>query len=154
MPLILWPDAPLWLCGFLMSAAFAAWVKTYAGRLESRLSISPGLTHFTFPFPEADEIDQGRLAAAAPGVLDAQATHPESTLADLYDPLGMPSDLRSAHAALDPVVDGLYGLKSPSDAQRLQALLAEYQRLVDAGTLDLEQAKPKRKPQKKAQPGT
>lgn len=135
--LILWPDAPLWLFGYLQAAAFSTWVKTYAGRLKSDVSISPGLTYFTFPFIEPQGPQMESLERAAQGVLDAREAHPGSTLADLYDPLTMPADLRAAHNRLDQVIDGLYGLRHPSEGERLTALMAEYERLTTADQLDL-----------------
>lgn len=41
-------------------------------------------------------------------MLAARANHADATLADLFDPLTMPPDLRRAHAALDKAVDRLY----------------------------------------------
>ena len=64
---------------------------------------------------------------AAQGVLDARAAHPEASLADLYDPIAMPPDLRKAHQALDKAVDAAYGKKSfASDAERVSFLFELY----------------------------
>lgn len=88
---------------------------------------------------------------AAQGVLDARAEYPDSTLAQLYDPLTMPRKLRDAHNALDRAVDTLYGLKSGSaEAQRLSRLLTKYQEL--APTLESQSVKPKRKRRKATEP--
>ena len=46
----------------------------------------------------------------AQAILDARASHSDCTLADLYDPLTMPPDLRAAHAANDRAVLAAYGL--------------------------------------------
>jgi hypothetical protein len=60
-------------------------------------------------------------------VLDARAVHPESSLADLYDPVAMPPDLRRAHQTLDKAVDAAYGRKSfASDAERVAFLFELY----------------------------
>jgi hypothetical protein len=66
----------------------------------------------------------------AQAVLDARANHPESTLADLYDPDAMPPDLRRAHRALDQAVDRLYR-KEPfaSDRERVEHLFMLYEKL-------------------------
>ena len=145
--LIVLPDPPLWLFGVLQSAAFTRWLKTFAGRLKSDVSISPGLTYFTFPFAEIDDTTQRLLEERSAAVLDARAAHPSSNLATLYDPLAMPANLRAAHNALDKVVDGLYRLKNPTEGERLRALLARYTELTTADQLDLSAApaKPKRK---------
>lgn len=63
------------------------------------------------------------IEAAAQSVLDARAAHPEASLADLYDPIAMPPDLRRAHQTLDKAVDAAYGKKSfTSDAERVAFL--------------------------------
>jgi len=60
-------------------------------------------------------------------VLDARVTHPEASLADLYDPVAMPPDLRRAHQTLDKAVDTAYGKKSfASDAERVAFLFQLY----------------------------
>ena len=67
-------------------------------------------------------------------VLDARAAHPESTLADLYDPLSMPPDLVKAHAHLDALVDKAYGLSpSATDADRVSLLFKLYADKVREG---------------------
>ena len=67
------------------------------------------------------------IEEAAQSVLDARAAHPEATLADLYDPVAMPPDLRKAHQALDKAVDAAYGKKTfTSDAERVAFLFELY----------------------------
>lgn len=127
--LILWPDAPLWLFGYLQSSAFMSWVTAFSGRMKSDFMIAPSTVYFTFPFimpagPQLQAVEQ-----RAQAVLDTRDAHPGQTLADLYDRLAMPSDLRAAHLELDAAIERLYGLKKPTPAERLTRLLAEYQRL-------------------------
>ena len=50
------------------------------------------------------------ISKTAQAILDARARYPESSLADLYDPLTMPHDLRAAHEANDKAVLAAYGL--------------------------------------------
>lgn len=128
--LILWPDAPLWLFGYLQSAAFMAWVRAFAGRMKSDFSISPSTVYFTFPFVGPTGAALGRVEYAALAVLDARETHAGESLADLYDPLVMPRDLRKAHGRLDSLIDGLYRLRTPTEAERLSRLGAEYAALT------------------------
>lgn len=128
--LILWPDAPLWLFGYLQSAAFTAWVRAFAGRMKSDFSISPSTVYFTFPFIKPTSATMVRLEQAAQAVLDARDAHPGESLAALYDPLAMPHDLRRAHDRLDSIIDGLYRLKKPSEAERLSRLGSEYAALT------------------------
>jgi len=128
--LILWPDTPLWLFGYLQSAAFMTWARAFSGRLESRFQIAPSTVYFTFPFviPTAGAL--ARVEEATQAVLDAREAHPGESLADLYDPLAMPRDLRQAHDRLDAVIDSLYRLKKPTSAERLTRLCTEYAALA------------------------
>ena len=52
------------------------------------------------------------ITQAAQSILDARALYPDSSLADLYDPLTMPTELRKAHAANDAAVMKAYGYAS------------------------------------------
>ncbi len=80
------------------------------------------MTGGSFIRPEADDAQQ----AAAQAVLDARAKYPESTLADLYDPLTMPPELSKAHTKLDALVDKLYGRAFATDTDRVAHLFALY----------------------------
>jgi hypothetical protein len=64
-------------------------------------------------------------------VLDARAQFPQSSLADLYDPLTMPPVLFKAHQTLDLAVDACYRKTAfTSDAQRVEFLFERYQQLT------------------------
>jgi hypothetical protein len=76
---------------------------------------------------------------SAHGVLDARAAHPESSLADLYDPVTMPPDLVKAHQKLDSAVVAAYyaahaadGAKKTwrNDAERVAFLFTLYQKFT------------------------
>ena len=135
------PAATLFHFGVLSSAMHMAWVRAVCGRLESRLSYSNTIVYNNFPWPEISD-DKHRLAieSAAQGVLDARDRFPDSTLADLYDPLTMPPALVKAHQQLDKAVDAAYiaaekaaGRKPPklgSDAERVAFLFERYQHLT------------------------
>jgi hypothetical protein len=126
-------DANPWLFGALSSRVFTAWVKAISSRLESRLQIGAGPVYNTFPFIEPEGKYLEVVATAAQGVLDARDAHPGSSLADLYDPLAMPKDLRDAHRALDREILGLYGLKTgATDQEILAALFTRYKALAAA----------------------
>jgi hypothetical protein len=125
----MWPEAPLWLFGYLQSATFMAWVRTFTGRLESRLQIAPGTVYFNFPFVRPTAAPLRRIESAAAGVLAARSAHGGATLADLYDPDAMPGDLRKAHNSLDSAIDALYGLRRPTEGQRVKVLLRMYEEM-------------------------
>ena len=83
-----------------------------------------------------------RKNAFIQGVLGARAAHASSSLADLYDPLAMPKDLRDAHNKLDKLILGLYGVKADaSDSEILAALIARYKKLESADQLPLTASK-------------
>ena len=91
----------------ITSAMHMAWLRHVGGRLKSDYRYTIGLVYNTFPTPpEAPYLS--RLEPLAQTVLDARASHPNATLADLYDPELMPPNLRRAHQALDRAVDRLY----------------------------------------------
>ena len=136
--------------GVLMSAMHMAWMRAVCGRLESRYSYSPAVYN-NFPWPEPiDDKACSAIESAAQGVLDARAAFPDSTLADLYDPLTMPPALVKAHQQLDRAVDAAYlaaekaaGRKAPklgTDAERVAFLFERYQALTSL----LPVAKPKK----------
>ncbi len=120
-------DCPLWLFGILQSAAWMAWVDSFTGRMKSDYSLAPALVYNVFPFPDLTTTERERLGAAATAVLKARAAHSGQTLADLYNPDGMPTDLRRAHRALDRLVDNHYGLPArATNADRLATLIKLY----------------------------
>ena len=86
-----------------------------------------------------------KLEPLAQAVLDARATHPDATLADLYDPDLMPPNLRKAHHALDRAVDRLYRRQRfGSERERVEHLFMRYEKMR-APLGAVMQAKPKRR---------
>jgi len=109
-----------------------AWMRQVCGRLESRYRYSASLVYNNFPCPQdVTEAQRAGVEKAAQAVLDARAEFPESTLADLYDPVAMPPALAKAHAALDLAVDRCYR-KQPfhTDRERVEYLFALYEKLA------------------------
>ncbi len=134
------PHATLYHFGILSSTMHNAWMRTVCGRLESRYRYSAGIVYNNFPWPDvgsrtsrphADETSALPIETAAQAVLDARAQFPQSSLADLYDPLTMPPVLVKAHQALDRAVDACYRKAAfTSDAQRVEFLFERYQQLT------------------------
>ncbi|MHB1799624.1 MAG: class I SAM-dependent DNA methyltransferase [Vulcanimicrobiaceae bacterium] len=118
--------------GVLSSTMHNAWMRTVAGRLESRYRYSVHIVYNNFPWPQAVPEDKQRaVTVAAQAVLAARAAHAGATLADLYDPDSMPGDLQDAHKALDKAVDAAYSYRgAKDDAARVAFLFALYQQLV------------------------
>lgn len=139
--------AKLYHFGVLSSTMHMAWARYTCGRLESRYRYSKDIVYNNFLWPEkpTEKLVEA-IAKAAQAVLDARAKYPDSSLADLYDPLTMPSALSQAHQALDRAVDAAYGKKSfASDAERVAFLFELYQRCT---SLLPGEAKPKQKPKR------
>jgi hypothetical protein len=145
------PGAELFHFGVLSSAIHNAWMRSVAGRLESRFQYSNAIVYNNYPWPEAPTPAQrSAVETAAQRVLDARTAFPTSTLADLYDPLAMPPALAAAHAALDKAVDKCYRSDPfPSDRARVEHLFALYEKLT-APLAPTIRARPRRR---RSQPG-
>ena len=124
------PGATLYHFGVLTSSVHMAWTRTVCGRLEMRYRYSKEIVYNNFPWPQADDEQTGRIAAAARAVLDARALFPDSTLADLYDPVVMPIELRNAHRRLDRLVLVAYGLPVTADDEQIVAHLFQLYSLM------------------------
>jgi hypothetical protein len=126
------PDADLYHLGILSSVMHNAWMRAVCGRLESRYRYSVGIVYNNFPWPvNLSEKKAQDVSDAAQGILAARENYPESTLADLYDPLAMPSDLQKAHQSLDRAVDSAYGRrKFNTEAERVGYLFDLYQKMI------------------------
>lgn len=114
------------------SSMFTTWQDAIGGRMKSDNRFANTLVWNTFPLPELDDVTRQKMIDAGRQVLAARANHPDSTLADLYDPLVMPADLRKAHRELDKVVDLAFGASKPcgSNEERLSILFDSYLRLT------------------------
>lgn len=135
--------AKLYHFGVLSSTIHMAWVRYTCGRLESRYRYSKDIVYNNFPWPrDANEKQVTAIEIAAQQVLDARKKFPESSLADLYDPLSMPLNLTKAHQELDRVVDGAYGKRDfKSDAERVAFLFELYQQYTSLLPADGKKAK-------------
>jgi hypothetical protein len=102
-------NATLYIFGVLTSEMHMTWVKYTCGRIKSDYRYSNEIVYNNYPFPkEPSEKNQKKVETAAQKVLDVRAEFPNSSLADLYDPLAMPPKLVKAHQALDKAVDLCY----------------------------------------------
>ena len=122
-------NATLYEFGIMTSIMHNAWMRTTCGRLKSDYSYSASIVYNNFPWP-LDPTDKQKTAIenAAQAILDARAAHPDSSLADLYDPLSMPPNLTRAHQQLDKAVDAAYGkTKFNTEAERVAFLFELYQ---------------------------
>lgn len=126
----------------LNSSIHMSWLANIGGRIKSDYRYSIGLVYNTFPMPLASAAQLKKLEPLAKAVLDARTTHAGATLADLYDPDLMPSNLRKAHQALDRAVDELYRKsRFSSDSERVEHLLGLYEKMVAPITAPMKKAK-------------
>jgi hypothetical protein len=136
---LLIPTDDIALFAILVSSASAAWMKAVSGRLESRIRISATITYNNFPFPNLAESERSDLAKAGQKILDVRDTYPNYSLADLYDPLLMPKDLRIAHKANDDLVFKVYGIaKETSNPEILKQLFLLYKSSSEDARMSLE----------------
>ena len=126
------PKATLYHFGIITSNVHMAWVRAVCGRLKSDYRYSKDIVYNNFPWPDATDEQKANIEKLAQAVLDARALFPDSSLADLYDPLTMPPELLKAHRALDAVVMKLYGfsVKDTTEASCVAALMERYQKIA------------------------
>jgi hypothetical protein len=124
------PNAEKYSFGILTSLMHMAWVKYTCGRLKSDFTYSNKIVYNNYPWPENPTDKQKEaIEKAAQKVLDARAEFPNSSLADLYDPLTMPPALVKAHNELDKAVDLAYRPQPfTSDANRMEFLFELYEK--------------------------
>lgn len=125
------PDATLFHFGVLTSNVHNAWMRTVCGRLEMRYRYSGGIVYNTFPWCNPTEEQKAKIEQTAQAILDARALYPDCSLADLYDELTMPIELRKAHQANDKAVMQAYGFSlKMTEAECVAELMKMYQELT------------------------
>lgn len=125
------PDAQLYHFGVLMSSVHMAWMKAVCGRLEMRYRYSSAVVYNNFPWPVPSESQRSKIENTAQAILNARALFPESCLADLYNELAMPIELRKSHRANDAAVLEAYGFpKDASESEIVARLFKMYQELT------------------------
>ena len=124
-------DSNIYHFGVLTSNVHNAWMRTICGRLEMRYRYTPSVYN-NFPWCNPTEAQRAKIEKTAQGILDARALYPDSSLADLYDELTMPVELRKAHQANDRAVMEAYGFwgKLNSESECVAELMKMYQKLV------------------------
>jgi hypothetical protein len=126
------PDATLYHFGILCSNVHNAWMRTVAGRLEMRYQYSNTVVYNNFPWPEPTDDQKAKIEQTAQAILDARALYPDCSLADLYDEVTMPPELRKAHQQNDRAVMQTYGfdVKTMTETTCVAELMKRYQKLV------------------------
>jgi hypothetical protein len=123
--------ASLYHFGVLTSKVHMAWMRTVSGRLKSDYSYSNTIVYNNFPWNNPSDTQKTKIEATAQAILDIRAKYPDSSLADLYDELTMPADLRKAHAENDRAVMEAYGFKTKMTEDEIVAeLFKMYEKLA------------------------
>ena len=124
------PNASLYHFGILTSNVHMAWMRVVCGRLKSDYRYSKDIVYNNFPWPTPTDEQRARIEATAQAILDARAKYPDSSLADLYDEVTMPPELRRAHQENDRAVMAAYGFSTKmSESECVAKLFELYQKL-------------------------
>lgn len=105
------PNATLYHFGVLTSNVHMAWMRAVCGRLKSDYRYSNTIVYNNFPWCSPTDEQKAKIEKTAQGILDARALYPDCSLADLYDELTMPPELRKAHQENDKAVMEAYGFR-------------------------------------------
>ena len=125
------PDATLYHFGILESNVHMAWMRTVAGRLKSDYRYSKDIVYNDFPWPTPTPEQKDAIEKTAQAILDARELYPDSSLADLYDEVLMPKELREAHRANDRAVMRAYGFPiKMTEPDCVAALMQRYEQLT------------------------
>lgn len=126
------PNASLYHFGVLCSNVHMAWMRAVCGRLKGDYRYSSDIVYNNFPWPVPTEQQRQKIEQTAQSILDTRALYPDSSLADLYDPLAMPPELRKAHTANDKAVMAAYKFSTKmTESDCVAELMSLYQMLVE-----------------------
>ena len=127
------PAASLYHFGVLTSNVHMAWMRTVCGRLEMRYRYSNNIVYNNFPWCNPTDEQKAKIEQTAQAILDARAKYPDCSLADLYDELTMPPELRKAHQENDKAVMQAYGFdwRNMTESECVAELMKMYQKLTE-----------------------
>lgn len=130
---IIVPNANLYSFGVLMSNVHNSWMRVVSGRIKSDYRYSVKIVYNNFPWPNPTKEQKDKIEKTAQAILDARALYKDSSLADLYDELTMPVELRKAHQANDVAVMEAYGFnwKNMTESECVAELMKLYKSLVE-----------------------
>ncbi len=125
------PNADLFHFGILTSSVHMAWMRIVCGRLKSDYRYSKDIVYNNYPWPSISDEQQRKIEQTAQMIIDARKLYPDSSLADLYDPLTMPPELIKAHRENDKAVMKVYGFDSGmSETDIVARLMKMHQNLT------------------------
>ncbi len=125
-------NASLFHFGVLTSNVHMAWMRAVCGRLKSDYSYSINIVYNNFPWPTPTDAQKAKIEQTAQAIQDVRALYPDSSLADLYDEVTMPPELRKAHQNNDRAVMQAYGfsVKDMTESTCVAELMKMYQAMV------------------------
>lgn len=126
------PNATLYEFGILTSNVHNAWMRVVAGRLKSDYRYSATIVYNNFPWPNPTKEQQAKIEKTAQAILAARAIYKDCSLADLYDDVTMPPELRKAHQLNDRAIMEAYGFwgKVKTESECVSELMKMYQKIT------------------------
>ena len=126
------PNASLYHFGVITSNVHMAWMRTVCGYFGPSYRYSNNIVYNNFPWPTPTAEQKAKIEKTAQAILDARALYPDCSLADLYDELTMPPELRKAHQENDRAVMQAYGfdIKTTTESSCVAELMKLYQKLT------------------------
>ena len=127
------PNATRYNFGVLTSNVHMAWMRAVCGRLKSDYRYAKDIVYNNFPWPTPTDEQKAKIEQTAQAILDARTLYPDCSLADLYDEVTMPPELRKAHQANDKAVMLSYGfdIKTTTETTCVAELMKLYQKLTE-----------------------
>ena len=126
------PSATIYHFGILTSNVHMAWMRTVCGRLKSDYRYSKDIVYNNFPWCNPTPEQKSKIEQTAQAILDARTLYPDCSLADLYDELTMPPELRKAHQNNDRAVMAAYGFSTKmTESECVAELMKLYQELTE-----------------------
>ena len=129
------PGATVYDFGVMTSNVHMAWTRAICGRIKSDYRYSKDIVYNNFPWANPTKEQRAKIEQTAQAILDARALYPNCSLADLYDELTMPPELRTAHQNNDRAVMAAYGMSSKNTTE--SSCVAELMRLYQEKTKQL-----------------
>ena len=126
-------NASVYHFGVLTSNVHMAWMRAVCGRIKSDYRYAKDIVYNNFPWPTPTAEQKAKIEQTAQSILDARALYPDCSLADLYDELTMPKELRKAHQANDRAVMQAYGfdVKTMTESSCVAELMKMYQEITE-----------------------
>ena len=126
------PDADIYCFGIVESNVHMSWMRAICGRLGNEYRYTSDIVYNTFPWPNPTKEQREKIEKTAQAILDARNKYPDSSLADLYDEVAMPRELRQAHQNNDRAVMEAYGFwgKVKNENECVAELMKMYQKIT------------------------